>query len=390
MNATKTPPARLLLGPGPSMVHPRVSAAMARPIVGHLDPYFMQLLGTVQDQLRRLFRTHNALTLPISGTGSAGMETCFANLIEPGDEVVIGVNGVFGTRMAEVCRRLGADVHAVEFPWGGVVDSSDIEATLSKCKSPKLVAFVHAETSTGVWQPVEDIVSVARRFGALVVLDMVTSLGGCPVSVDEWQIDAGYSGTQKCLSAPPGLSPVTFSERAIQTMAKRKTKVSSWYLDLQLIGNYFGEDRVYHHTAPISMVYALAEALDLVFEEGLEARFERHATLHKALIAALDALDLEAAVPEEFRLWMLNSVRVPEGLDDAELRKRLLVRHGIEIGPGLGPLAGKVLRIGLMGESASAQNVRRLILALSAELDRSDDSRRKALQAIDEISDDKF
>ncbi|MFT4570333.1 MAG: alanine-glyoxylate transaminase/serine-glyoxylate transaminase/serine-pyruvate transaminase, partial [Candidatus Binatia bacterium] len=307
---TPFPPARLLLGPGPSMVSPRVSAAMARPLVGHLDPYFLELLDRVQVNLRTIFGTKNEMTLPISGTGSAGMEACFANLIEDGDEIVVGVAGVFGTRMCEVASRLGARVERVEVEWGGVVEPGAIADALSRTTNPKLVAFVHAETSTGAWQPVEDIANLAHEAGALVVLDTVTSLGGCPVELDAWGVDATYSGTQKCLSCPPGLSPVSFSERAMKAVRERKTSPRSWYLDLALLGSYFGEERVYHHTAPISMIYALAEALEIVLEEGLTARFARHRRNHEALLAGAAELGLLPAVASH-RLWQLNSLAVP-------------------------------------------------------------------------------
>lgn len=361
-------PARLLLGPGPSMVHPRVLAALAQPPVGHLDPEFLSLLDQVQADLKRLFKTKNELTLPISGTGSAGMEACFSNLIEDGDEVVIGVNGVFGTRMAEVAGRLGAQVVTVKSEWGDIIHPGAVREALAACRKPSLVAVVHAETSTGAWQPLEEIGALARSHGALFMVDMVTSLGGCPVEVDAWGIDACYSGTQKCLSCPPGLSPVSLSERAAKKIATRDSKPRSWYLDLSLIGSYFGGERVYHHTAPISMVYALAEALSLVHEEGLERRFERHERNHLALLAGLAVLGIEPAAAAGYRLWMLNSVRVPDGVDEAAVRRRLLLDYGIEIGPGLGPLAGEVWRIGLMGESSRPENIRRLLTALACEL----------------------
>jgi alanine-glyoxylate transaminase/serine-glyoxylate transaminase/serine-pyruvate transaminase len=365
------PPARLLLGPGPSMVHPRVLAAMSRPLVGHLDPWFLGLLERVQEDLRVVFGTSNRMTLPISATGSAGMETCFANLVEDGDEVVVGVNGVFGTRMAEVATRLGARVIRVEQEWGRVIRPEQIAAALASATRPKLVAVVHAETSTGAWQPVPEIAALAREAGALLLLDCVTSLGGCAVELDAWGVDAAYSGTQKCLSCPPGLSPVSFSDRAMEVVRARGSKCRSWYLDLSLIGGYFGSERVYHHTAPISMVYALAEALALVREEGLPERFARHERNHLALMAALAELGLAPAAEQGHRLWMLNSVAVPDGVDEASVRRRLLLNHGVEIGPGLGPMAGKVWRIGLMGESSSEPNVRRLVLALAAELGRA-------------------
>jgi len=350
------------------MVHPRVLAALAQPLVGHLDPYFLATLDRVQSGLRRLFRTENKLTLPISGTGSAGMEACFANLVEDGDEVVVGVNGVFGTRMAEVAGRLGAQVVKVQADWGEAIRAQDVRDALKACRKPRLVAVVHAETSTGVWQPLDEIGELAHEHGALFLADMVTSLGGCPVEVDAWGIDACYSGTQKCLSCPPGLSPVSFGEHALERIRGRESKTKSWYLDLSLIGSYFGNERVYHHTAPISMIYALEAALALVEEEGLEKRFERHERNHRALLAGLSVLGIEPAAAAGYRLWMLNSVTIPDGVDEAAVRRRLLVEHGIEIGAGLGPLAGEVWRIGLMGESSRAENVRRLLLALASEL----------------------
>ncbi len=368
--STLDPPARLLLGPGPSMVNPRVLAAMGRPLVGHLDPYFLALLDSVQDDLRRLFGTENAVTLPVSGTGSAGMETCFVNLVEDGDEVVVVRNGVFGTRMCEVASRLGANVRAIDVEWGRTVDPDEVRSAVAACAKPALVAVVHAETSTGALQPMDGLADIAHEAGALLLVDTVTSLAGCPVEIDRWGADAVYSGTQKCLSCPPGLSPVTMSERAMEKVRTRSSTPKSWYLDLGLIGGYFGENRVYHHTAPISMIYALSEALALVFEEGLDARFARHERNHRALAAGLSRFGIELAAQEGRRLWMLNSVTIPDGVDELVVRRRLLLEHGIEIGPGLGPLAGKVWRIGLMGESSSAANVRRVLLSLGAELVR--------------------
>lgn len=364
------PPERLLLGPGPSQVHPRVLRAMSAPLVGHLDPYFLQCMEDVKDLLRMVFGTTNEMTIPISGTGSAGMEACLVNLLEPGDEFVVGVNGVFGTRMAEVAERAGAVVYRVEAPWGNVVRDEQIEAALKNARKPKLVALVHAETSTGAWQPLVPAAQLAHDHGALFLADCVTSLGGVPVDVDAIGIDVAYSGTQKCLSCPPGLAPVTFSERAVDVIRARRTKVQSWYLDLSLIAQYWGEERVYHHTAPISMNYALREALRLVHEEGLDARFQRHRLNHAALAAGLEAIGLGLASQEKHRLWMLSSVAVPAGIDDVSVRVQLLRDHSIEIGGGLGPLRGSTWRIGLMGESSRRSHVLTFLSGLSDVLDR--------------------
>ncbi|MGE0683370.1 MAG: alanine--glyoxylate aminotransferase family protein [Candidatus Binatia bacterium] len=357
------PSARILLGPGPSNVHSRVLKAMSTPLVGHLDPEFVRLMEETKALLRFVFQTKNTVTLPISGTGCAGRETCFVNLLEPGDEVLVGVNGVFGTRMVDVIERCGAKAITMETEWGCVVSPDQVREALKQCRQPKLVALVHAETSTGAWQPLEEISHLVHESGALFVVDAVTSLGGCPVKVDEWCIDACYSGTQKCLSCPPGLSPVTFGQGALEVIRKRKTKVQSWYLDLTMIEKYWGEERVYHHTAPISMNYALREALRLVQEEGLEARFQRHERNHQALAAGLAAIGLPLAAQEGHRLWTLNSVAIPVGVDDAAVRRQLLDEYNIEVGAGLGPLRGKIWRIGLMGESSSRSNV---LLVLSA------------------------
>jgi alanine-glyoxylate transaminase / serine-glyoxylate transaminase / serine-pyruvate transaminase len=362
------PPYRLLLGPGPSDVHPRVLRAMAAPLVGHLDPAFVAMMEDVKALLRLVFATRNDLTLPISGTGSAGMEACIVNLVEPGDEVVIGVNGVFGTRMSEVAERCGALVRRVEAPWGNVVRPEQIAAALAQTTKPKLVALVHAETSTGAWQPLEDAIRLAHDHGALFLADCVTSLGGVPVEIDAWGVDAAYSGTQKCLSCPPGLSPVTFGPRALEVIRGRRTKAQSWYLDVGLLAQYWGEERVYHHTAPISMNYALREALRIVAEEGLPARFARHASNHRALAAGLATLGLELAAEAGRRLPMLNAVTVPAGVDEARVRARLLAEHGIEIGGGLGPMKGKVWRIGLMGESSRRPSVLAVLSALEQAL----------------------
>ncbi len=358
------PPRRILLGPGPSEVHPRVLRAMATPLVGHLDPAFLEIMEEIKTLLRHTFQTANALTIPISGTGSAGMEACLVNLLEDGDEAVIGVNGVFGTRMVDIVERCRATPVVVEAPWGRIIDADDVAAALERCRRPKLVAVVHAETSTGAWQPLEDISRLARDAGALFVVDTVTSLGGIPVDVDAWGIDACYSGTQKCLSCSPGLAPVTFGARAVDVLHRRRHKVASWYLDLTMIEKYWGEERVYHHTAPISMAYGLREALQLIHEEGLPRRFARHSRNHEALKAGLAALGCALASQEGHQLPTLNCVTVPEGVDEALVRRRLLEEHDIEIGGGLGPLKGKVWRIGLMGESSSEANVLLLLSAL--------------------------
>lgn len=358
-----TPPPRVLLGPGPSAVHPRVLRAMSMPLVGHLDPAFIEMMEETKRRLRDLFHTSNALTIPISASGSAGMEACLVNLLEPGDTAVIGVNGVFGTRMVDIVERCGATVVPVEAPWGRIIDPQDIARALRAHPRAKLVAVVHAETSTGAWQPLEEIGRLVRRAGALFLVDTVTSLAGCPVLVDDWLIDACYSGTQKCISCPPGLAPITFGPRAVAALNQRKTKVQSWYLDLTMIERYWGEERVYHHTAPVSMNYALLEAMRVIEEEGLPARWRRHERHHHALKAGLAAIGLRLASQEGHQLWMLNSVRIPDGVDDAGVRQALLREFNLEIGGGLGPLKGKTWRIGLMGESSTEGNV---LLALSA------------------------
>ena len=349
-------PKRILMGPGPSNVHPRVLKAMATPLVGHLDPEFLKIMNEMQELLRKLFKTENRLTIPVSGTGSAGMETCLSNLIEEDDEVVVCVNGVFGQRMAEIVGRNRAKLTRVDAEWGETINIEKIADAL-KGKKVKLVAIVHAETSTGVRQPLEEISRRVHENGALFLVDTVTSLGGCPVEVDKWKIDACYSGTQKCLSAPPGLSPITFSENAIKVLEERKTKVPGWYLDMSMVKKYWGKERAYHHTAPISMIYALREALRLIFEEGLSKRFSRHELNHRALAAGLKAMGLDFLPLKEERLWMLNAVRVPEGVDDVRVRSKLLSDFSLEIGGGLGEFKGKLWRIGLMGESSTRANV---------------------------------
>ncbi len=350
------PPSRLLLGPGPSMAAPSVLEAMARPLLGHLDPAFIEMMEQIKAMLRAVFQTQNRLTFPVSGTGSAGMEFCCVNLIEPGDEVVVGVNGVFGTRLAEVASRCGANVIRVESEWGRIIEPAQIAAALA-ARRPKLVAVIHAETSTGALTPIPEISRLAHDAGALMLVDTVTSLAGCPVEIDAWGVDAVYSGTQKCLSCPPGLSPVSLSDRALEVATHRRHKVQSWYLDVNLLASYWGAERVYHHTAPVSMNYALHEALRLVLEEGLAARFARHERNHLRLKRGLAHLGLEIASQPGHQLWQLNSVTVPDGVDEAAVRARLLGDFGLEIGAGLGPLKGKVWRIGLMGESSTADNV---------------------------------
>jgi alanine-glyoxylate transaminase/serine-glyoxylate transaminase/serine-pyruvate transaminase len=342
------PGPRLLLGPGPSDCHPRVLTAMATPVVGHLDPYFLQVMNETQEMLRQVYQTQNHLTFPISATGMAGMETCVVNLLEPGDRAVVCVNGFFGQRMAEVAGRTGAHVTVLERPWGEVFDLKQIRETLGKAK-PKLLAIVQAETSTGAWQPLDGLGALCREHDTLLVVDAVTALGCIPVAADANQLDAVYSCSQKGLSCPPGLSPITFGPRAVEALNRRKAKVQSWYLDLSLLQRYWGEDRVYHHTAPITMIYALREGLRLVLEEGLEARFARHRKNHLALKAGLEALGLTYAAAAGHLLPQLNAVRIPAGVDDLVVRKRLLSEFGIEVGAGLGDFKGKVWRIGLMG-----------------------------------------
>jgi alanine-glyoxylate transaminase/serine-glyoxylate transaminase/serine-pyruvate transaminase len=353
---------------------------MAAPVLGHLDPVFVKMMEEIKEMLRAVLQTKNEMTFPVSGTGSAGMEFCCVNLIEPGDEVIIGVNGVFGTRMCDVAGRCGARVTKVEAPWGRIIEAQQIADALKKVTKPKLVAIVHAETSTGALTPVVEIAKLAREAGALFLLDTVTSLAGCPVEMDGWGVDALYSGTQKCLSCPPGLSPVSLSPRALEVATKRKTKVQSWYLDVNLLASYWGQDRVYHHTAPISMNYGFHEALRLVLVEGLEARWKRHEQNHLALKAGLKAMGLEIASQEGHQLWQLNAVTVPAGVDEAAVRKRLLNDFNIEVGAGLGPLKGKVWRIGLMGETSKRGNVGVFLSALAKIL--SDSGRKVDEKAV--------
>ena len=361
------PPVRTLLGPGPSNVHPRVLQAMASPTVGHLDPYYLKMMDEIQVMLREIFRTKNRATFAVSGTGSAGQEATIANLVEPGDAIVVGVNGVFGERLAEMARRAGGDVTRLERPWGTVFTPEDLKPALAKV-NPKVVAIVMAETSTGAMQPIEDIARLVHDAGALLLVDTVTALGGIPVEVDQWGIDAVYSGTQKCLSCPPGLAPVSFSDRAVAAISARKQPPHSWYLDVSMLTSYWGEQRAYHHTAPINMTYALHEALRLILEEGLDACFRRHRRHHDALAAGLAALGIEFVPEKSARLPQLNAVRIPPNVDDLTIRRSLLERFGIEIGGGLGPFKGKVWRIGLMGYGARQESVLCLLAALETLL----------------------
>lgn len=361
------PGQRVLMGPGPSDVPARVLQAMAAPCIGHLDPYFLAVMDETQQLLRSLFQTQNALTIPVSGTGSAGMETCFVNLVEPGDEVVVCVNGVFGTRMCDIVTRIGGNLIRIDAEWGQAIDPQAVRDAV-KGKTPKVLAVVHAETSTGVCQPLEDLSAIAKDCGALFLVDMVTSLGGMDVSLDRMGIDAAYSGTQKCISCPPGLSPVSFSEAGVNVITNRKTPVVSWYLDMSMVSSYWGAERKYHHTAPINMIYGFREALRIIAEEGLEQRFARHRLNHLALVAGVEAMGLSMLVAEGERLPMLNTIRIPEGADDVSVRKALLQGFGIEIGGGLGALAGKVWRVGLMGHAARERNVFLFLSALETIL----------------------
>ena len=363
------PPERTLMGPGPSDVPPRVLEALARPTIGHLDPAFVGMMDEVKALLQYAFRTENALTFPVSGPGSAGMETCFANLVEPDDEIVVCINGVFGGRMRENVERCGGLAIVVEDEWGSPVDVSAVEQTLAEHPDAKALAFVHAETSTGVQSDAGALCRLAREYDALSIVDTVTSLGGIPVEVDAWGADAVYAGSQKCLSCTPGLSPVTFSDRAMAAVEARETPVQSWFLDLTLVSGYWGTGkRAYHHTAPINPLYGLHEALVILEEEGLENAWARHRRMHEALKAGLERLGLGFFVTGEYRLPQLNAVTVPEGVDETAVRSALLDRFNLEIGGGLGPMAGKIWRVGLMGHSASATNVLLCLTALDAVL----------------------
>jgi alanine-glyoxylate transaminase/serine-glyoxylate transaminase/serine-pyruvate transaminase len=370
INTAWAPSQRVLMGPGPSNVHPRVLQAMGQWTIGHLDPQFLALMDETMALLRMVFRTENPLTFPISATGSAGMEAAFVNMLEPGDRVVVGVNGVFGERMCDVAERCGAEVRRVEAPWGRALDPGDIAAAV-RATSPKVVAVVHAETSTGVLQPLADIERVTHEAGALLLVDCVTSLGGVDLRIDDWKIDVAYSGTQKCLSCPPGLSPVTFSPRALEVFDRRTRKVQSWYLDISMIRRYWSGERLYHHTAPINAVYGLNEALRLIAEEGLDNRIARHSRNAAALHAGLEAMGLSLFAEAGCRLPSLTTVRVPEGCDEAAIRKALLDEFDLEIGGGLGPVKGKAWRVGLMGETSSPRNVLYFLSSLERLLRRS-------------------
>ena len=358
------PPERLLLGPGPSNVNPRVLKAMGAPLLGHLDPDFLRVMDDVREMLRLVFQTGNTITFPVSGTGSAGIETAMVNVLEAGDTAVVGVNGYFGDRMAQIAERCGATVHRVETEWGHPLDPAAVRAELAKHPKVKAVGMIHAETSTGVLSPVAEIAEITHAHDALLIVDTVTSLGGIEVAVDEWGVDICYSGTQKCLGCPPGLAPVTMSPKAEEVLTTRKTPVQSWYLDLSLLRSYWSNTRAYHHTAPISMIYGLREGLRVVLEEGLEARYQRHARNALGLRAGLEALGLRLFAREDARLNTLTSVRIPEGISDTNVRGTLLREHGIEIGGGLGPVAGKAWRIGLMGENSKPAAVLTLLSAL--------------------------
>jgi alanine-glyoxylate transaminase/serine-glyoxylate transaminase/serine-pyruvate transaminase len=358
------PKARFLMGPGPSDVHSRVYKAMATPMLGHLDPQFIQIMDEVMEMTRNVFQTKNEITSVISATGTSGMETCLVNLLEPGDTALVCVSGVFSGRIADIVGRCGANLVRVDAPWGTSVEPSQVKEALKQCK-PKLVAMVHAETSTGVLQPLEEIGRLAHEAGALFLVDAVTSLGGTELKVDDWGIDAIYSCTQKCISAPPGLSPVSFSPKALEVMDSRKTKIQSFYLDLSLLRKYWtGAKRAYHHTAPISMFYAAHEALRMLHEEGLEARFNRHKRNHEILRDGLESMGFEFLVAPKYRIPMLNAVKIPAGFDDLTVRNRLLNEYNIEIGSGLGDFAGKIWRIGLMGESCTINHINLLLSAL--------------------------
>lgn len=372
MTASFYPPQRTLMGPGPSDVSPRVLGALSRPTIGHLDPLFVDLMDQLKGLLQYAFQTTNELTIPISAPGSAGMEACFVNLVSPGDTVIVCQNGVFGGRMKENVERCGATAVMVEDSWGQPVDPAKVASAFDQHPEANLLAFVHAETSTGVRSDAQALCALASERGALSIVDAVTSLAGIELQVDDWGADAVYSGTQKCLSCIPGISPVTFSPRAVERISNRKTKVQSWFLDMQLVMGYWGgsSKRAYHHTAPVNDLYALHEALVMLQEEGLEASHARHRHNHLALVAGLEAMGLAMAVEPQYRLPQLNSVLIPEGVDEAAVRSALLNEYNLEIGAGLGALAGKTWRIGLMGFASNEKNVLLCLTALEAVLGR--------------------
>jgi len=365
------PPARILMGPGPSDVHPRILEAMSRPTIGHVDPVFITMMDEMKRLLQYAFQTKNELTFPVSAPGSAGMETCFVNLLEPGDKAIVCQNGVFGARMKENVERCGATPILVEDAWGTAVDPNKVEDVLNAHPDAKVVAFVHAEPSTGAESDIRTLVEIAHRYDCLTIVDTVTSLGGSPLKVDEWGIDAVYSGSQKCLSCTPGLSPVSFNDRAAAQIRARKTKVQSWFLDLNLVMGYWGGGgkRAYHHTAPINALYGLHEALILLQEEGLEKIWTRHQRNHQVLRAGVEAMGLEFVVKEGERLPQLNAIAVPSGIDEGAVRTRLLQAYGLEIGAGLGEMAGKIWRVGLMGYGSNLRNVLICLGALEAILE---------------------
>ncbi|MFT4632468.1 MAG: alanine-glyoxylate transaminase/serine-glyoxylate transaminase/serine-pyruvate transaminase [Candidatus Pseudothioglobus sp.] len=364
------PTVRTLMGPGPSDVNPRILTAMARPTIGHLDPEFIRLMDEIKVMLQYAFQTKNELTIPVSAPGSAGMETCFVNLIEPGDKVIVCQNGVFGGRMAQNVTRSGGEAVIVEQEWGRAVDPEKLAATLKLHPDAKIVAFVHAETSTGVQSDAQALCEIAQGYDCLTIVDCVTSLGGINVALDAWGADAAYSGTQKCLSCAPGLSPISMSQRAVEVIKARKTPVASWFLDLNLVMGYWGEGktRAYHHTAPVNALYGLHESLVVLTEEGLETSWDRHMRNHNALKAGIEAMGLTFVVPEAERLPQLNLVSIPDGIDEGSVRKQLLEQYNLEIGAGLGGLAGKVWRIGLMGYASNPKNVLLCVNALEAVL----------------------
>ena len=366
------PPVRTLMGPGPSDVHPRILSALARPTIGHLDPAFVGMMDEVKTLLQYAFQTKNELTMPVSAPGSAGMETCFVNLIESNDKVIVCINGVFGMRMKENVERLGGECIVVEDEWGKAVSTDKLEAALKENPDTKIVAFVHAETSTGACSDVKTLCDIAHQYDCLTIVDAVTSLGGMPLKVDEWGVDAIYSGSQKCLSCTPGLSPISFNERAVEVVKNRKTKVTSWFLDLNLVMGYWGQgaQRTYHHTAPVNALYGLHESLVLLKEEGIENAWQRHADNHQLLKEGLTKMGIDFVVDEADRLPQLNAIWIPEGVNDAEVRSTLLKTYNLEIGAGLGALAGKVWRIGLMGFSSKQENVLFCLAALKAVMNK--------------------